>query len=123
MVRIDMGGFPTIDIGTEPGDIGRAKQRIRRKMRGSGGSTFKMSWSTSVPRIVLTSDTEDFDETIVKHFHEEGFQLAYLAYAGNHSEYTSTLQHLQDPLELGEKYAIIGRYFMKLLSSHLPMPS
>ena len=78
-------------------------------MRGQGQSTIRMSWNTTVPRIVLTSDTDEFDETIVQHFHEEGFQLAYLAYEGNHNEYMSRLQHLQDPLELGEKYAIVGR--------------
>lgn len=112
MVRIDLGGFPAIDIGgipTEPGSAGRLKHRIRRNMKGQGGSSFKLSWNTTVPRIVLTSDTEEFDETIIQNFHEEGFQLAYLAYTGNHADYVSRLQHLQDPLELGEKYAIVGK--------------
>lgn len=121
MVKIDLSGFPAIDIGgipTEPGSAGRLKRRIRRNMKGQGGSSFKLSWTTTVPRLVLTSDTDEFDETIIQHFHEEGFQLAYLAYTGNHADYMARLQHLQDPLELGEKYAIVGKWFVKVAQRH-----
>lgn len=111
MVRVELGGKPIIDIDTVKGDSGRLKEHVRRRIRGGGGSrAVHLSWNTTVPRIVLTSDTDDFDPTIVSHFHEEGFQLSYLAYDGNKADYVSKLQHLQDPLELGEKYAIVGTY-------------
>ena len=66
------------------------------------------SWDSILPRLVLTSDTDDFDHIIIDHFREEGFQVTYLAYSGNHKEYLNKLQRLADPLELGDKYAIVG---------------
>ena len=107
MVRIELGGKPIIDIDTVTGDSSRLKQQVRNNIRGTGRGVH-LKWNTAVPRLVITSDTDEFDPTIISHFQEEGFQLAYLAYEGNHSEYTAKLQHLQDPLELGEKYAIVG---------------
>ena len=109
MVRIDLGGFPSINLVTTDGkvDIKETKQQIRRRMRG-GGRTVHLNWNTITPRLVLTSDTDEFDDTIISHFQEEGFQLSYLEYTGNKAEYQAKLQHLQDPLELGEKYAIVG---------------
>ncbi|KAJ9607191.1 hypothetical protein H2200_008263 [Cladophialophora chaetospira] len=109
MVRIDVGGFPNINIATTDGkiDLPKTKQQIRRRMRG-GGKTVHLNWSTSTPRIVLTSDTDEFDPTIISHFQEEGFQLSYLEYDGNKADYMAKLQHLQDPLELGENYAIVA---------------
>jgi hypothetical protein len=107
MVRIEVGGKPIIDVDTVPGDSARLKEQVRRKIRGTGRAV-NLSWNKTVPRIVLTSDTDDFDQTTISHFQEEGFQLSYLAYQGKKSEYMQKLQHLQDPLELGEKYAIVG---------------
>lgn len=112
MVRVEIGGRPIIDVDSRPGEINRLKQNIRRRMRG-GGSSVHLKWSTTTPRLVLTSDTDEFDPTIVSHFQEEGFQLSYLAYEGDKAEYMSRLQHLQDPLELGEKYAIVGTWWVR----------
>jgi len=67
-----------------------------------------LNWNTTTPRIVLTSDTDEFDPTIISHFQEEGFQISYLEYSGNHAEYHAKLQHLHDPLEALEKYAIVA---------------
>ncbi|KAK6382292.1 hypothetical protein LTS17_004179 [Exophiala oligosperma] len=108
MVRVELGGKPIIDIDTVPGDSGRLKEHVRRRIRGGGSRAVHLSWNTTVPRIVLTSDTDDFDPTVISHFQQEGFQLSYLAYDGNKANYTAALQHLQDPLELGEKYAIVA---------------
>lgn len=107
MVRIEVGGKPIIDVDTVPGDSARLKEQVRRKIRGTGRAV-NLSWNKTIPRVVLTSDTDDFDQTTISHFKEEGFQLSYLAYQGKKSEYMQKLQHLQDPLELGEKYAIVG---------------
>ncbi|KAJ4679019.1 hypothetical protein HRR95_004277 [Exophiala dermatitidis] len=109
MVKIDLGGLPTVNIDTShPSEvnIGEMKRDIRRRMKGGGGRAVHLSWDTHKPRLVLTSDTDDFDPTIISHFQEEGFQLSYLVYSGNRSDYLNRLQHLQDPLELGERYAI-----------------
>ena len=110
MVRIDLGGLSLLDVDSKSGGIGEAKKQLRQRMRGSGTSTrtVHLNWNTTTPRIVLTSDTDEFDPTIISHFQEEGFQISYLEYDGNHSEYLAKLQHLQDPLEPLEKYAIVG---------------
>ena len=110
MVRIDLGGLHLLDVNTNTTskDIPELKQQVRRRIRG-GGRTVNLGWNTTTPRIVLTSDTDEFDPTIISHFQEEGFQISYLEYDGNHSNYLKQLEHLEDPLELGEKYAIVGK--------------
>ncbi|KAI1610365.1 carboxymethylenebutenolidase [Exophiala viscosa] len=107
MVRIELGGKPIIDVDAVPGDSARLKEHVRRKIRGSGRAV-NLGWNKTIPRLVLTSDTDDFDPTTIQHFKEEGFQMSYLAYTGKKASYTEKLQHLQDPLELGEKYAIVA---------------
>jgi hypothetical protein len=106
MVRIEIAGRPILDIDAEPGDSGNLKTSIRRRMRG--GSNIKFEWMNVQPRLVLTSDTDDFDETLITYFHQEGFQISYLPYQGDHKKYNNSLQHLADGLDLGEKYAIVG---------------
>jgi hypothetical protein len=118
-MRIDVGGFPNINIATNDDgkiDLVETKNQIRRRMRG-GGRTVHLSWNTSTPRVILTSDTDEFDPTIISHFQAEGFQLSYLEYDGNKADYMAKLQHLQDPLELGETYAIVGEYILMGLTS------
>jgi hypothetical protein len=108
MVKISLGNTPLLNIDTnEPVNIPQLRQQVRQRIRG-GGKTVHLSWNTTTPRIVITSDTEEFDPTIAKHFQEEGFQLSYLEYTGNKREYMNRLAHLADGLELGEKYAIVG---------------
>lgn len=105
MVRVEVGGRPIINI---PGvEIGTARTRIRQRTN-NGGSRFHFSWATVQSRLVVTSDTDEFDEEILNHFREEGYQIWYLPYTGNKATYNSQLQHLADPLELGESYAIAG---------------
>lgn len=109
MVRVDIGGTPLININTnEAGSIGEAKKEIRRQMRGGGAGRIKFEWRTVQPRLVLTSDTDEFDETIIAHFQQEGFQISYLAYSGDRKAYTTALQNLASGLDLGDRYAIVA---------------
>lgn len=106
MVRVEVGGRPIIDI---PGvTVGSSRGTIRRTVN-NGSRRVQFSWSKVQPRIVVTSDTDDFDEEILGHFQEEGFQIWYLAYSGDRAAYQNQLQHLSDPLEMGDLYAIVGR--------------
>lgn len=107
MVRIDVGGKPLIDIHAEPGESGRLKKEIRRRM--TGHRSVKFEWQTIQPRLIVTSDTDDFDEIIMSHFQQEGFQISYLAYDGNRKTYQNALDHLADGLDLGDRYAIVGK--------------
>ena len=105
MVKVEIDGKPIfgIDYTSAADAMLREATRIRRS-RG----TNVFSWSNALPRLVVTSDTPDFDQDILEQWKEEGFQVAYLPYDGDKKDYHNKLQHLADPLELGEKYAIVG---------------
>ena len=67
----------------------------------------KFSWDMPVPRLVLTGDDPEFDPVTISNFKDEGFDVSYLQFDGNKKEYVRELDHLADPLELGEKWALI----------------
>lgn len=102
MVRVEVGGRPIIDVSGFP------IRSTRSRVRNSGNGRLHFNWSTVQPRVVITSDTDEFDEEILNNLQEEGFQIWYMPYSGDHAAYNNQLQHLADPLELGENYAIIG---------------
>merc|ERR1711939_216440 len=107
MVNVKVGGFPNIHINpNDENPIGEARTRVRRRMKG--GTPVSWRWETQQARLIIASDTDDFDETIISHFRQEGFQISYLAYDGNRAAFPNTLQHAADNLELGEHYAIVA---------------
>ena len=121
MVRLEVLGKPIITADDDGEDISVVKDRVRRRMKGSiaktGGTTSRSStftvrtnfnWTNTQPRLVITSDTEDFDSTIIENFQAEGFQTTYLEYKGNHDQKLIVRNHIADPLDFGEKYAIVG---------------
>jgi hypothetical protein len=110
MVRINIGGLPNISIDEDnPSEsIREARTTIRRRMKGQGVGRINFEWRTIQPRLVLTSDTDDFDEKIIAHFQAEGFQISYLAYNGDRKQYTNALNSLAGGLELGDRYAIVA---------------
>jgi len=61
------------------------------------------------PRIHVTADDDEFDETILQHLREEGFDATYLPFGDGGKAYRDELKHLADDLELGEDYAVIGK--------------
>ncbi|KAK5080927.1 hypothetical protein LTR05_008243 [Lithohypha guttulata] len=134
MVKVEIGGRPILEI---PGvDIGERKinknTRLTRSFTNKDGSVrtdssrINFNWSQSVTsRLVITSDTDDFDEEILSHYKEEGFQIWYMPYGGDKAAYQKQLQHLPDPLELGETYAIVAygdAAALVLESAMRPMP-
>ena len=62
------------------------------------------------PRLHVTGDDDEPDSLIVQHFQEEGFDVTYLPYGAGGKAYKDHLRHLNDDLELGEDYAIVGIY-------------
>ena len=60
------------------------------------------------PHLVLTAEAEGIDPLTIQHWREEGFDVSYLPFKGQQKEYIRQIDHLPDPLELGEKYAIVG---------------
>ena len=109
MVKVEIGGKPVLDIDyTSAADAMLAEATRIRRSRGTNIRQTQFSWNNALPRLVVTSDTPDFDMDILERWKEEGFQVAYLSYDGDRNDYQNKLQHLADPLELGERYAIVG---------------
>jgi hypothetical protein len=96
-----------IEVDSKPAPDPTLKDKIRRSS-SINASPIRFSWHNQSPRLVLTSDSPDFDPTTISHWKEEGFAVAYHPYDGDAKSYGNSLQHLADPLELGEKYAIVG---------------
>lgn len=107
MVNIKVSGFPNIYLNSDDENpIGEARTRIRRRIKGGNAGSWK--WETRLHRLIIASDTDDFDQTIIGHFQQEGFQISYLEYDGNRANFNSALHHAADNLELGETFAIVA---------------
>lgn len=63
---------------------------------------------TSQPRLVLTAEDPSFDSVTIQNWKDEGYDVTYLPFTGSRPDFERNLQHLTDPLETGEKYAIVG---------------
>lgn len=108
MVRVDIGGKPILDIDYKPAADPMLTETTRiRRSTGPSVRQMHFGWNNALPRLVVTADTPDFDPDIIKHWKVEGFQVVYLPYDGNKKAYYDNLQHLADPLELGEIYAVV----------------
>lgn len=134
MVKIEVGGRPVFEIpcvDIPERNFGK-NGKVTRSFTNKDGtvkhnsSKINFNWTQSVvPRLVVTSDTDDFDEDILNHFKEEGYHTWYLPYSGDKAGYQRQLQHLADPLDLGETYAIVAygdAAAIVLESAMKPMP-
>lgn len=57
-----------------------------------------LSFNGSPPRLWITSEDEDFDETTLRHWKEEGYDVTYLPMGADVNTYTNTLTSLADDL-------------------------
>ena len=83
------------------------REKIKRST-SANASPMHFSWHKLSPRLVLASGSPDFAPTSISHWKDEGFAVSYLPYAGDINAYRNNLPHLADPLELGDKYGIVG---------------
>ena len=60
------------------------------------------------PKLVVTAEELTFDEATLQKWREEGFEVSYLPFDRSREQYAHTIEHLSDPLALGENYAIVG---------------
>lgn len=73
----------------------------------------RLSWSDSSvaqPKVVITTQDDDFDQVAIQNWRAEGFEVSYLPFTGSRKNNVQSLQHLADPLELGENFAIVGLF-------------
>lgn len=109
----------------------KIRQHVSGRRRSSGSSTTplqsplraasdkrKKSRDAGPPRhLVLTSDTLEFDKAIIHRFEAEGLHVRYLPYLGGsvdidreRKDLERGLNELEDGLEPGERYAVVGAY-------------
>jgi len=68
-----------------------------------------LNWNKSTPRVWLTAEDDDFDQSTIQHWADEGFEVFYLAYDKHKKkEYRDQLSHIPDKLGFGEKFAIVA---------------
>ena len=78
-------------------------------------------------KLIVTVEERDFDPVTVQYLRDEGFQVTYLPCSTPRKAYEKSLHGLADPLEEGEKYAIVGlcsilyQWLRNRPSSHVPL--
>ena len=60
------------------------------------------------PKLVVTAEDLTSVETTSQKWREEGFEVSYLPFDMSREKYAHAIEHLSDPLRLGENYAIVG---------------
>ena len=108
----------------------RIRQHLTRRRRSSGSSNTPLQSRSlsasgerrkkdrdSIPRrLILTSDTPEFDQRIIRRFEAEGLKVKYLPFLGggqdlerDRKDLENRLNELEDDLEPGERYAVVGK--------------
>lgn len=72
------------------------------------------------PRLVLTAEDPSFDTVTIQNRKDENYRVSYLPFTGSRRDFEKNLQHLADPLETGEKYAIVGVLLSCMFSPKYP---
>ena len=60
------------------------------------------------PKLVVTAGDLTSVEATSQKWREEGFEVSYLPFNRSRDQYADAIEHLSDPLALGENYAIVG---------------
>ncbi|EAW18306.1 dienelactone hydrolase [Aspergillus fischeri NRRL 181] len=118
----------------------RLRQHLSRRRRSSSSSATPLQSprfpstdrrqderDVSPRRLYVTSDTHDFDPSIIARFQGEGFEVEYLPFPGGNEDIErdrkdllNLLHEREDNLEPGERYAVVAyhRPAFLLLASH-----
>lgn len=98
----------------------RSSNALRDHLRPRGKSETRGTWDDNNPNVIVTADGLSFDPEILAHLKDEGFSVIYLPYTGHPKDYSHQLQGLEDSLEFGYRYAIVGTpLFSPFLSAEL----
>ena len=64
---------------------------------------------TKTPHVILTAETDDFDEETTQLWRDEGFDIAYVPLLNGGKEYIQRVHTTGDRFGSAEYYAIVGR--------------
>jgi len=67
-----------------------------------------LSFNSLPPRLHVTAEDDEFDETTLQHWRDEGFDVTYLPMNGGGKPYVAALKNLSNDLALGEVYGVIA---------------
>ncbi|KXL47071.1 MAG: hypothetical protein FE78DRAFT_133962, partial [Acidomyces sp. 'richmondensis'] len=73
-----------------------------------GNDFFNSLNKTKIPHVILTSETEDFDEETIQQWRDEGFDTAYVPMLNGGNEYINRVHTQGDNFGVGEYYAIVA---------------
>lgn len=74
--------------------------------------------SVAQPKLIITAEADDFGDITIQNWRAEGFEVSYLPFTGSRNDYVHSLQHLADPLEVGENFAIVGLLALMQIKSN-----
>ncbi len=60
------------------------------------------------PRLVLAANSQSFDQTIISHWQEEGFEVRFEPVGDDSKSSMRSIESIGESLETGEKYAIVS---------------
>lgn len=64
------------------------------------------------PHLLLTAETDDFDDVTLREWSDEGFEVTYVPLGNGGSEYVRRLHSIADKIVgVSETYAIVGATF------------
>lgn len=61
------------------------------------------------PRLVIAASSQSFDQTIISHWQDEGFEVRFEPVRDDSRSSITSIESIGDTLEAGEKYAIVSR--------------
>ena len=67
-------------------------------MNPTQSGTGFLSFNSLPPRLWITSEDEEFDETTIKHWKDEGYDVTYLPMGSGGKAYVNELRSLSDDL-------------------------
>jgi len=65
--------------------------------------------SAMAPRLVIAANSQSFDQVIISHWQEEGFEVRFEPVHDDSKPSIRSIESIGDSLENGEKYAVVSR--------------
>jgi hypothetical protein len=69
--------------------------------------TFLVSLFEMAPRLVIAASSQSFDQTIISHWGEEGYEVRFEPVRDDSRSSIRSIESIGDSLDSGEKYAIV----------------
>ena len=70
--------------------------------------SISVSFRKMAPRLVIAANSQSFDQTIISHWQEEGFEVRFEPVRDDSKSSIRSIESIGDTLESGEKYAVVS---------------